>query len=216
VLLSLVYRLLRSLFGLLGVRQLSGRKWTYTDRRRPGRPSTSTSMKTLIVRMARENPAWGTGESKVSWRGSGPQAAPIPATTAPGYRNAARPERGRPASCPPKTRRHRSNQRIPPRRVTSARLRYSIFERYTLAGTFDRAASGQRSIRLRWHGTSAPTPVATAQSHIMPRRPPRRGRPHPVQGDGSPNLGLADVMHLTCTDAVSGTHTVRFRPRPGS
>jgi len=49
--------------------------------------------------------------------------------------------------------------------------------------------------------------AATAQSHIMPRRPPRRGRSHPVQGDGSPNLGLADVMHLTCTDAVFGTHT---------
>jgi transposase len=126
VLLSLVYRLLRSLFGLLAVlvrsdlskdaellvlrhenqvlrRQLSGRlrwdhadrlwltalsrlvnrrrwpevfpvtpatilrwhrdlvarKWTYTERRRPGRPSTGISVKTLIVRMARDNPAWG-------------------------------------------------------------------------------------------------------------------------------------------------------------
>jgi len=35
----------------------------------------------------------------------------------------------------------------------------------------------------------------------------RCGRSHPVHGDGSPNLGLADVMHLTCTDAVFGTHT---------
>jgi putative transposase len=40
-------------------RDLVARKWTYTDRRRPGRPSTGTSVKTLIVRMARENPAWG-------------------------------------------------------------------------------------------------------------------------------------------------------------
>lgn len=40
-------------------RHLIARKWTYTDRRRPGRPSTGTSMKTLIVRMARENPTWG-------------------------------------------------------------------------------------------------------------------------------------------------------------
>jgi len=126
VLLSLAYRLLRCLFGLLAVlvrsdlskdiellelrhenqvlrRQLSGRlrrdhayrlwlaalsglvsrrrwpevfpitpatilrwhrdlvagKWDYTDRRQPGRPSTGTSVKTLIIRMARENPAWG-------------------------------------------------------------------------------------------------------------------------------------------------------------
>jgi transposase len=40
-------------------RDLVARKWTYTDRRRPGRPSTSASIKTLIVRMARENPTWG-------------------------------------------------------------------------------------------------------------------------------------------------------------
>jgi putative transposase len=40
-------------------RDLVARKWTCTDRRRPGRPATGTSVKTLIVRMARENPAWG-------------------------------------------------------------------------------------------------------------------------------------------------------------
>jgi hypothetical protein len=40
-------------------RDLVARKWDYTSRRRPGRPSTSASVKTLIVRMARENPAWG-------------------------------------------------------------------------------------------------------------------------------------------------------------
>lgn len=34
------------------------RKWTYTDRRRPGRPSTGASIKMLIVRMARENRTW--------------------------------------------------------------------------------------------------------------------------------------------------------------
>ena len=40
-------------------RNLVARKWDYTSRRRPGRPSTGTSVKALIVRMARENPAWG-------------------------------------------------------------------------------------------------------------------------------------------------------------
>ncbi len=40
-------------------RDLVARKWDYADRRRPGRPSTGTAVKTLVVRMARENPAWG-------------------------------------------------------------------------------------------------------------------------------------------------------------
>jgi putative transposase len=40
-------------------RDLVARKWDYASRRRPGRPSTGTSVKTLIVRMARENPALG-------------------------------------------------------------------------------------------------------------------------------------------------------------
>ena len=39
-------------------RSLVARKWD-ASRRRPGRPSTGTSVKALIVRMARENPAWG-------------------------------------------------------------------------------------------------------------------------------------------------------------
>ncbi len=40
-------------------RNLVARKWDYTSRLRPGRPSTGISVKALIVRMARENPAWG-------------------------------------------------------------------------------------------------------------------------------------------------------------
>lgn len=40
-------------------RRLVARKWTYTDRRRPGRPPTGVSIRTLIVGMARENPTWG-------------------------------------------------------------------------------------------------------------------------------------------------------------
>jgi hypothetical protein len=40
-------------------RNLVARKWDYASRRRPGRPSTGTSVKALVVRMARENPPWG-------------------------------------------------------------------------------------------------------------------------------------------------------------
>ncbi|MET9250286.1 integrase core domain-containing protein [Nonomuraea sp. NPDC003709] len=40
-------------------RSLVARKWTFTDRRRPGRPCTRRPVKALIVRMARENPSWG-------------------------------------------------------------------------------------------------------------------------------------------------------------
>jgi putative transposase len=40
-------------------RDLVARKWTYTSRRRPGRPPTGTSIRKLIVQMARENPDWG-------------------------------------------------------------------------------------------------------------------------------------------------------------
>src|SRR5207247_9070105 len=40
-------------------RDLVTRKWDYTSRRGPGRPSTGASVKTLIIRMARENPTWG-------------------------------------------------------------------------------------------------------------------------------------------------------------
>jgi len=40
-------------------RHLVARKWTFTERRRPGRPSTGASIKTLVLRMARENPTWG-------------------------------------------------------------------------------------------------------------------------------------------------------------
>jgi putative transposase len=45
--------------GLRWHRNLAARKWTYTDRRGPGRPATRTSVKTLVLRMARENPIWG-------------------------------------------------------------------------------------------------------------------------------------------------------------
>jgi putative transposase len=40
-------------------RRLVTRQWDYTARRQPGRPSTATTIKKLIIRMATENPSWG-------------------------------------------------------------------------------------------------------------------------------------------------------------
>jgi transposase InsO family protein len=40
-------------------RKLVSRKWDYTTRRRPGRPSTAAAIKKLVIRMAHGNPMWG-------------------------------------------------------------------------------------------------------------------------------------------------------------
>ena len=40
-------------------RRLVARKWHYTSRRRPGRPSTTAAIRKLVIRMATDNPAWG-------------------------------------------------------------------------------------------------------------------------------------------------------------
>jgi len=40
-------------------RRLVARKWDYTSRRRPGRPSTPAAIRKLVIRMATENPTWG-------------------------------------------------------------------------------------------------------------------------------------------------------------
>jgi putative transposase len=40
-------------------RRLVTRKWDYTNRRRPGRPSTAAAIRKLVIRMATENPTWG-------------------------------------------------------------------------------------------------------------------------------------------------------------
>jgi putative transposase len=40
-------------------RRLVARKWDYTNRRRPGRPSTAAAIRKLVIRMAIDNPTWG-------------------------------------------------------------------------------------------------------------------------------------------------------------
>jgi putative transposase len=40
-------------------RRLVSRKWDYTNRRHPGRPSTSAAIRKLVIRMATDNPTWG-------------------------------------------------------------------------------------------------------------------------------------------------------------
>jgi putative transposase len=40
-------------------RRLVARKWDYTSRLAPGRPSTTAAIRKLVIRIATENPAWG-------------------------------------------------------------------------------------------------------------------------------------------------------------
>lgn len=40
-------------------RELAARKWTFVERRRPGRPRTRAELAALVVRMATENRSWG-------------------------------------------------------------------------------------------------------------------------------------------------------------
>lgn len=51
-------------------RRLAERKWDYTTRRCPGRPFTATAIRKLVIRIATENLAWGTGGCKANWSGS--------------------------------------------------------------------------------------------------------------------------------------------------
>ncbi|MFI0771944.1 integrase core domain-containing protein [Streptomyces sp. NPDC021218] len=45
-------------------RRFIAAKWDYTARRRTGRPPTPAAIKTLVVRLARENPQWGHRRSQ--------------------------------------------------------------------------------------------------------------------------------------------------------
>ena len=61
--------------------QLVAHRWTY-PRRRPGRPPTTPPIRALILRMARKNPRWGTGESRASWSIAWPPRAVFAALVA--------------------------------------------------------------------------------------------------------------------------------------
>jgi hypothetical protein len=40
-------------------RRLAARRWDYASNRRPGRPSTATTIRKLVIRIATDNPTWG-------------------------------------------------------------------------------------------------------------------------------------------------------------
>jgi putative transposase len=66
-------------------RDLVARKWTYTDRRRPGRSSTGIWIKRLIIRMGGRTRRGGTGGSGVSWARPG-GIDPAPRRAGPSWR----------------------------------------------------------------------------------------------------------------------------------
>ncbi len=47
-------------------RRLVNRKWDYSSRRRPGRPATAAAIRKLVIRIATDNPTWGTGACKAN------------------------------------------------------------------------------------------------------------------------------------------------------
>jgi hypothetical protein len=47
-------------------RELVARKWTFIERRKPGRPRTRQEL-ALVVRMATENPSWGYTRIQGQW-----------------------------------------------------------------------------------------------------------------------------------------------------
>jgi transposase InsO family protein len=57
-------------------RQLVARKWDHSSKRRPGRPPVIHMLRTLVVRMAMENPGWGYDRIEGEVRKLGHRLAP--------------------------------------------------------------------------------------------------------------------------------------------
>jgi transposase InsO family protein len=57
---------MRPSFGTRQAPRLVSRKWDYANRRRPGRPSTAAAIRKLVIRMAKDNPAWFSASSSSS------------------------------------------------------------------------------------------------------------------------------------------------------
>jgi hypothetical protein len=57
-------------------RRLVARKWDYTSRRPPGRPRTAAAIRKLVLRIATDNPMWGTGACKANSCGSATGSQP--------------------------------------------------------------------------------------------------------------------------------------------
>ena len=57
-------------------RRLVARKWDYTSRRGPGRPSTAAAIRKLVIRIATGNPGWGRGGCKANSSGSATRSRP--------------------------------------------------------------------------------------------------------------------------------------------
>ena len=57
-------------------RRLVTRKWDYTSRRRPGRPSTAAATRKLVIQMATDNPTRGTDGCKTNSAGSATRSLP--------------------------------------------------------------------------------------------------------------------------------------------
>jgi putative transposase len=47
-------------------RRLVARKWDYSSRRRAGRPAAAAAISKLVIRIATDNPTWGTGACKAN------------------------------------------------------------------------------------------------------------------------------------------------------
>jgi putative transposase len=59
-------------------RDLVTRRWTQPRRRRTGGRSMASELRQLVLRLASENPTWGTGGSTANSRGSATRLRPAP------------------------------------------------------------------------------------------------------------------------------------------